>query len=101
MAARKSGRYVAPIALLAVIVAIGLVVKSGLSKSQDVTKPRTTTVSIAGHRTSHKRFYMVRTGDTLSGISEKTGVSIGTLEALNPRVDPGGLQAGQRLKLAR
>ena len=99
MAARNRWRYLAPLALLAVIVATGVVLRSGLGKSHHLTTPRTTAVSAAGHRTSHKHFYRVHAGDTLSGISAKTGVSITTLEALNPSVDPGALQAGQRLKL--
>ena len=41
-------------------------------------------------------------GDTLSSIAQKTGVSVDTLEALNPKlVDPNSLQAAQRLKLRR
>jgi len=101
MAARSPWRYLAPLALLGVILAIGLVLQAGLNKRHDAATPQTIPVSIARHRTTHKHFYVVKAGDTLSGISLKTGVSIGTLEALNPRVDPGALQAGERLKLTR
>jgi LysM repeat protein len=100
MAARNRGRYLAPLALLAVIIAIGAVVRSGLTKTHHVTTTHTS-VSVTKPRKTHKRFFLVHAGDTLSGISAKTGVSIGTLEALNPSVDPNALQAGQRLKLTR
>ena len=49
-------------------------------------------------RTS-KTVYVVQTGDTLGGIAAKTGVSIETLQELNPNVDPQALTSGQRLKL--
>jgi LysM repeat protein len=101
MAARSRWRYLAPFALLAVIVVTGLVIRSGLSKTHTVSTQQTTAATATGHRHKHKRFYVVKAGDTLSGISAKTGVSITTIEALNPAVDPGALQAGQRLKLTR
>ncbi|MGA2930053.1 MAG: LysM domain-containing protein [Solirubrobacteraceae bacterium] len=43
----------------------------------------------------------MRAGDSLSTISVKTGVSIATLESLNPNVDPAALQTGQLLRLRR
>ena len=43
--------------------------------------------------------YTVRTGDTLGGISEKTGVDVEKLQELNPDLDPQALVSGQKLKL--
>ena len=43
--------------------------------------------------------YTVRTGDTLGGISRKTGVSVQRLQELNPELDPQALISGQKLKL--
>lgn len=43
--------------------------------------------------------YTVKEGDTLTGISERTGVSVTELEELNPGIDPQALIAGQQLKL--
>jgi LysM repeat protein len=43
--------------------------------------------------------YTVQEGDTLGAIAEKTGVSVETIELLNPEVDPQALIAGQKLKL--
>ena len=43
--------------------------------------------------------YTVKTGDTLGGIAEKTGVSVERLQELNPELDPQALVAGQKIKL--
>ena len=42
---------------------------------------------------------MVKTGDTLAGIAQRTGVPIERLQALNPNLDPQTLVSGQRIKL--
>jgi LysM repeat protein len=44
---------------------------------------------------------VVKPGDSLSAISVKTHVSVATLEALNPGIDPNALQTGQRLTLRK
>jgi len=41
----------------------------------------------------------VKTGDTLAGISQRTGVPLERLQALNPNLDPQALVSGQRIKL--
>jgi LysM repeat protein len=43
--------------------------------------------------------YTVESGDTLTAIAHKTGVSVAEILALNPEVDPQILIAGQTLKL--
>jgi LysM repeat protein len=48
-----------------------------------------------------KKFYRVRPGDLLSGISDKTGVDIATIIKLNRDVDPQALQAGQLIRLRK
>ena len=42
---------------------------------------------------------MVKTGDTPSGIAEKTDVPLTTILQLNPDLDPQVLTPGQELKL--
>jgi LysM repeat protein len=104
MVARNRARYLAPIALAATIVATYLVVHDAVSNktttvhSQAVRQPtsrsnRTKTPS------TRAKSYTVQSGDTLSAISAKTGVSLPLLEQLNPGVNPGALQAGQKLRL--
>jgi len=41
----------------------------------------------------------VKSGDTLSGIAEKTGLSLEHIEALNPGLDANTLAVGRTLKL--
>ena len=43
--------------------------------------------------------YRVRSGDTLSSISEKTGIPMATIEERNPEIDPQALIEGQTLRL--
>jgi hypothetical protein len=43
--------------------------------------------------------YVVQSGDTLTSIARKTGVSVARIEALNPGVDPQILISGEKLKL--
>ena len=48
-----------------------------------------------------RRVYVVKAGDTPSGIAEKTGVTLEQLEEANPDLDPQLLAPGQRIKLPR
>jgi LysM repeat protein len=100
MRARKTGRYLAPLALLAVIVATALVVRAGVNTTHHAA-PKRPTIVATQRRLSKKRVYTIRPGDTLSTISVKTGVPVPTLEALNHGVasDPNALQTGQTLRL--
>ena len=41
----------------------------------------------------------MKVGDTLGGISEKTGVPVEQLLELNPNLDPQALVSGQKIKL--
>lgn len=43
--------------------------------------------------------YEVEEGDTLTAISEKTGVSLARIETLNPGLDPQALTPGQEIRL--
>jgi LysM repeat protein len=43
--------------------------------------------------------YVVQTGDTLTSISDATGISVDTIITLNPTTDPQILVAGTHLKL--
>jgi len=43
--------------------------------------------------------YVVESGDTLSSIAHKTGVSVAEIEQLNPTTDPLSLVEGETLKL--
>jgi LysM repeat protein len=53
-----------------------------------------------GHGKVHTpKSYVVQSGDTLTSIAHKTGVSVALILRLNPGVDPQILIAGEKLKL--
>src|SRR5918997_121463 len=106
MARRNPARFLAPVALVAFAVALYTVVQDARSPAGgDTGAPAgaTATPSASGTATKKKKSsskrkrktYTVRAGDTLSGIAEKTNVSLETLRELNPRADT--LSPGQKL----
>lgn len=104
MEARNLARLLAPLALVAALVAVVVVVQAsstgttaeGLGE-RTATQRTTTQSSRPGRRRA--RVYVVKAGDTLTAVAERTGVSLDTIIELNPDVDPNALQTGQRLKL--
>ena len=46
-------------------------------------------------------FWTVRPGQSFGSIAHATGVSIGTLEELNPKLKPASVQPGDRVRLRR
>lgn len=94
----RTVRYLAPVALLALMAAVAVVVFSSPGRSG---------LHAGAAKSSHSKrhhlraFWTVRPGDTLAQISIKTGLTVGQLEALNPSTDPNALLPGQRLKLLR
>jgi LysM repeat protein len=106
MVRRSRGRFLAPIALAAAITGTYLVVHNGLTHKSSTTRSHVSTRPPAAPRHgryARAKFYVVRPGDTLSTIAQRTGVSVATLQALNRalRVDPNSLQTAQRLRLRR
>ena len=110
---RSPARWLAPLALVACAVAVYTVVNATLLSSDEpartssTSKPtaKSSTVSQrskSGKRrtTRRRRSYIVKSGDTLSSISVKTGVSLERIQALNPKLDSNSLQTGQRVKLS-
>jgi len=101
---RNPARYIAPLALAAAITAAYLIVHHAINSTHSSTTTTTvqttsTVVRHHGHTASKATFYVVKPGDSLSGIAAKTGVPITTIESLNPHVNPNRLQPSQRLRL--
>lgn len=101
MVTRNRGRFLAPIAILVVIAATVLIVQGELGSKHHAHPQLIHGIRHASRNSGAKTetVYVVKPGDSLSTISSKTGVPVPTLEKLNPRVDPGALQTGQRLRL--
>jgi LysM repeat protein len=108
---RSPARWLVPIALVACVAAVYSVVNATLSDepsststASTATTPRSSTGSdgtkSSKKRTKRRRAYIVKSGDTLSSISIKTGVSLARIQALNPKLDSQSLQTGQRVKLS-
>jgi hypothetical protein len=103
---RYVARLVALLAIAVVAVGIYLVVHDNL-----VTHHSTPASAVGRpHRHRHDRhrhaphrkpeYYTVKSGDTLSSISGRTGVSLARLETLNHSLHPPySLQRGERLRL--
>jgi LysM repeat protein len=72
---------------------------SGSQTTPSTTSTTTTKTNTASSKFAHRRTYRIKPGDTLGAIAIKTGVSVATLQDLNPGLDPQGLVAGQKLKL--
>ena len=107
MAARSPARWLAPLALVTVSIAVYAVVSTGLSSDDAGTGEPARTSRSQGRGASQTtrdggrraRTYVVKPGDTLSGIAATTGVPLATLNRLNEDLDSQSLQAGQRIKL--
>ena len=102
----KSARFLAPIALAAVGVGVYLIVHSTLAHNGTAVVQKSSTGASTRRHTAHPRrrhpkFYIVKSGDTLSAISIRTGVPVPRLTSLNPALSaaPNSLQTGQRLRL--
>jgi LysM repeat protein len=107
---RRIGRWLAPVALITCAVAVYAVVDNTLLKddsaSSSSTGPQQTTTTKTTSKKGTKarkrrRAYVVKSGDTLSAISIKTGVSMATIQRLNPKLEADTLHAGQRVRLSR
>ena len=110
MAGRSPARFLAPIALVAFAFALYSVVQdarepaggnSGAHATRDGRRrPRRASPPKKKSTKKKRKIYTVKSGDTLSGIAEKTGVSLETLNDAQPRPRPGDALAGPEAQAA-
>ena len=103
---RNPARYVAPLAIAAVAAAAYMIVHHAIMHKHTpppapVLAPQVVHPSTGHRATTKAKFYVVRTNDTLSKIAARTGVSLATIEALNPNLNPDSLHPQQKLRLRR
>lgn len=105
----RLARFLAPLALIAVIVAVLAIVSgSGVmgddSSSNSTTRDLPAATEKTNTTTGPKKkkipaTYTIKANDTLSGIAARWGTTVEKLQELNPDLDPQGLVAGQKIKL--
>ena len=106
-ASHSPGRFLAPLALMIVAVGVfAILLTSGTGDDDDsgaAPAAETRTAETAPSRTERprprRRTYVVKLGDSLGAIAEKTGVEVERLQELNPELDPQALEIGQRITL--
>jgi LysM repeat protein len=115
---RTPARFLALVALLGAAVALLIIIssagggsgtsQSSSARSADKARDLGAAPSRAERRAERRAakkdklpedVYVVKSGDTLGGIAEKTGVPVERLQELNPGLDQFQLVAGQRIKL--
>ena len=112
MAGRSPARFLAPLALVVFALALFVVVnkttndESGGGSQQTNQPAGATATPKPGNKSSQgtkkkkaPKTYVVKTGDTPSGIAVKVGVPLVELLQLNPELDPQALVPGTELKL--
>jgi LysM repeat protein len=103
MAGRSPARFLAPLALVAFAFALYSILGGGGGGDEEpatTNQPRATATATPKKEAKRKRkVYVVKPGDTPSGIAEKTGVSLEQLEEANPDLDPQLLAPGQRIRI--
>jgi LysM repeat protein len=112
---QSSLRALAPASLVVFAIVFLIVVIASLTGGDDsssssndrvtITEPRQQRGNAArdrarrASRNARRGIYVVRAGDNLFTIANKTGVPIETLRALNPTADPQALSTGQHIRL--
>ncbi|MBV9799915.1 MAG: LysM peptidoglycan-binding domain-containing protein [Solirubrobacterales bacterium] len=89
-------RYLAPVALVALLAATAIVVVM----SPGISGNHGSQANLPRHALRRPPpYWIVRPGDTLALIARKTGLTVVQLEAFNRNTDPNALLPGQRLNL--
>jgi LysM repeat protein len=105
MARRSPARLLAPLALVGFVIALLVVINGAGSdggSEKTGSKPKATATATPTKKQKarqKRRRYVVKAGDTPSGIAEKTGVPLSQILELNPDLDDQTLTVGDKLKL--
>jgi LysM repeat protein len=108
MAGRSPARFLAPLALVAVAVALLMVVTSSQNETGETpaspsnasgNRPAASPDGKTKRERKGPRRYTVKAGDTPTSIADETGVPLEEILRLNPDLDPQTLSPGERIKL--
>lgn len=95
-------RFLAPLALVVALVGVVVVVQASRPDSTDSARTAgtvETTPRRGARRQVKRKTYVVKAGDNLTVIAERTGVPVDAIQRLNPDLDATALRVGQRLRL--
>lgn len=106
-----AARLAAPVAFFVAAAVLIVLVQGALSSSEPGTEanPGTTvstttettpTTTGRGGQTGRRRFYKVKSGDTLESIALRFDTTAEALSELNPNIDPLALRPGQKVRVA-
>ena len=106
MAGRSPARFLAPLALVVFAVALFVVVSSATKEdpgepgAKGTAAPAQATPSPSAKKKRRARkTYVIKSGDTPSGIAVKVDVPLDQILELNPDLDPQTLSPGTKIKL--
>ncbi len=95
---RRIGRVAAPVVfLIAVIAVFALAVESGVFGGGRAAAPP----APVAQRSVATKTYVVKSGDTFSGIAARLHVDVETIRSLNPKVRESALVVGQKILVPR
>ncbi|MCX6362998.1 MAG: LysM domain-containing protein [Actinobacteria bacterium] len=100
-------RVVAPVVfLVAVVILLSIAVQSGVigGKAEPVVTPTPTATKTKSGGTvkpTNYKVYVVKSGDTLSGIAVKFDTSTSAIELLNPKLSSSTLVVGTKVKVPK
>ncbi len=98
-------RILAALALIAAVVVVVMVVSAGLKEDSSNSSKSGANHAAKQQQPKQKKTkkipktYTVESGDTLSSIARKFGLTVAELQTLNPEVDAQNLVVGEVLKL--
>jgi LysM repeat protein len=104
-----AARLVAPLAFFGAATVFIILVQAGFNSGSTETgasptvttsPPTTTAGTTTTTRSGKKKFYRVKSGDTLESIAAKFNTTVDDLLALNPSVDPLALSPRQRIRVS-
>ena len=95
-----AARLVAALALVGAVLVVVVVIGAAMEDDSSPREQKTERPAKKQKQQQAKtKTYTIESGDTLTAIAQKTGVSVAKIIELNPEVDPQILIAGETLKL--
>lgn len=108
-------RVLAPLAFFAAATILILLVQDALNAGNETASPAVTetratagggspsagagTATVTTGPRARRRFYVIRSGDTLETVAARFQTTVEELVTLNPNIDPNALQPGQRIRI--